>query len=715
MKKLFNLFITLSLAFISLFSFSTANIAFANDDEDTSQVIADRLTYTDGVHQLKANFVEEEDYIVRNGNFEYQILLPAIQKTIEATAYSEFTILLKRAIGNVPFSVVFDDAITAFNPEDKYISIGQTKLLGPEFANVDYDLDQLGKNGARIKTVGKSIFLVGGIDNGILNAVYTFFRLAFNYEQYTKNCLEIDTNVQNLKLIDFDVIEVPDIQYNTATYGPTASYKTPVEADYRALLQEGITRDDVAKEINLSQERLRYYGQTNHYLLNLVFGKYNNQTTGSNHATLVIYSEPNKAAPGNEDIEMKHDLWFSNGHQLCYKAKGVDEEIPNMQRFGANYIISVMKKNPVSKYPGADYYPFGNMDGGGYCECDYCRASMAENNGTYATAYIEFVNGMCEMIEEEQQKSLNDGDDTNDDWVRPNFQFMLYAYDRTKKAPAEYDEELGKYVTLNGLEVSEHIHMSTTAYPFARYDLYDERTTGLLASVQAWGDIVHNFGVWDYANNYLATGVFMDCLNGFSSAKAQHMASLGVEWRTTEVQSGKEVVSCWFNLTYYIIGKQCWNSVYDAEELIDNFFNAYYGPAADTMKALYYSQRVHGMHQQEKYYLRKSNTILGIGYTAWDAIDMPYQLIKVWVSQIDKALLDIEPYKHVNEDLYLTYKERIEIECLQFVWLVLNIHTKSQPYTLKEKNEFINRALPLVEKYKVGILSKEDLLNWAKR
>ncbi len=714
MKKLFNLFISLSLAFISLFSFSATSIVLADDEETGGLTVADRIYFTDGVHQLIANPVETEDYIVKNGSFEYQIVLPAIQTAIETKAYSEFTVLLKRAIGNVPVSLVFDSAITEFKPTDKYISIGQTKLLDPEFANVEYDADQLAKNGVRIKTVGKSIFLIGGVDNGILNAVYTFFNLAFNYEQFTKNCLVIDTNVKNLKLIDFDVVDLPDIEYNTATYGPTQSYTTPVEADYMALKQDGITRDDIAKEISMSKERLKFYGQTNHYLLNLVSGKFGTQTSGSNHATMVVYSEPNKKAPGNENIEIKHDKWYAGGNkQLCFTCHGDKEEIVNMQRFGANYFISLMKKNPVSKYPGAEYYPFNNQDGGGYCECEHCQASMAEFNGTYAGANILFVNDMCDMIKEEMEKSLNDGDDSNDDWVRPNFKIMLSAYDRTKFAPAEYNEELGKYVTLNGLEIHENIYYTTTAYPFGRYELYDERTMNLVASVQAWGDILTNFGIWDYANNYQASGVFMDCLNGFSSEKAQHMAALNVKWRTTEVASGKEVVSSWFNLTYYIIGQQCWNSVYDAEELIDKFFDAYYGPAADTMKALYYNQRTFFMHQQEQYYIKKNNSILGVGYTGWTATDFPYDTIKGWMAQIDQAIRDIEPYKAVDMDIYQTYLDRVDIEYLQFVYLVYNYHKSAQPYTLEERTEFIDRALRVVDRFKASIITKEEMIKWA--
>lgn len=711
MKRLFSLLISLSLAFITLFSFSTANIAFADEEESGAPSVADRIYFTDGVHEINATPVETEDYIVKNGSFEYQVVLPAIQTAKEASAFSEFKILLKRAIGNVPISVISDGDIAEFNPEAKYISIGKTTLL--DKANVEYDDEQLYQNGLLIKTVGKSIFIYGGYGNGTINAVYKFFNLAFNYEQFTKNCLVIDTNVKNLKLIDFDVLDLPDIQFCSGTYGPTASYRTPVDADYKALLTGDMTREDVTNEIYMAAQRLKFQSDVNHNLLNLVYGNWNGHTSGSNHATMIVFSEPNKAKPGNENIEIRKDLWYSDSHQLCYTAHGNPEEVVNMQRFGANYFISKMKDNNTIAYPNAEFYPFGNMDGSGYCECDYCRASMAENNGTYAAANVEFVNGMCDMIVEAMEESLNDGDDSNDAWVRPNFKIMIFAYDRTRVAPAEYDEELGKYVALNGLTVSDHICVWITGYPMARYSNYDPRYNSKMASVQAWGDIAPHLESWNYGENYLRKGVFFDSLNGFSTERAQHMAALGFKWNFTEIQSNYEVVSTWHNLQYYIIGQQTWDSVYDAEELINKFFDAYFGAASETMKELYYNQRIHGMHMQEQYW-RNSNIMLGVGHTMWTAADYPFELIRSWISLIDKALVDIEPYKNIDMNLYETYKDRINVEAMQFYYLVFKIHAGSQPYTLEEKQRYIESALDITTRFKNAYFDEATLRNWAK-
>ncbi len=712
MKRLFNLFMTLSLAFITMFSFTTSSIAYAVDeDPDATQVVADRIYFTDGVHQINYSEVETEDYIVKNGSFEYQILMPTISTEKETIALSEFRILLKRAIGNVPVSIVFDDSITEFNPEMKYISIGKTSLV--ELAGIEYKDEELDMNGLEIKTVGKSIFLMGGYGNGVLNAVYSFFNICFNYEQFTKNCLVIDTNVKNLKLINFNVLDLPDIEICTATYGPTTSFRTPEEADYKALLQGDITLDDIKNEIYMSSERLKHFANVNHNLLNLVYGNWEGQTAGSNHATMIVFSEPNKKAPGNEDIEMKKDLWFSASHQLCYTAHGHPEEVLQMQKFGANYFISKMKDYNTTKYPYANYYPFGNMDGSGYCECDYCHASMAENNGTYAAANVEFVNGMVELIKQAQQESLNDGDDSNDAWVRPDFKILIFAYDRTSVAPAEYDEELGKYVALNGLTVSDNICVWITGYPVARYSIYDSRFKSNLASVQAWGDIAPHLESWNYGENYQRKGVFLDTLNGFSTERAQHMAALGFTWNFTEVQSNYEVVSTWHNLQYYMIGQQSWDSVYDADVLVDKFFNAYFGAAADTMKDLYYNQRTYTMHMQEQYYIRTS-TVLGVGYTMWTAQDYPFELIKSWIDRIDQALKDIEPYKAIDMDLYDTYKDRINVECIQYIYLIHKIHIGSQPYTLEQKLDYVERALDITTRYKNAYFDEATLRNWAK-
>lgn len=715
MKKFFNLLMCLSLSVISVFTFTTTNVANA----ENIPTRADKLYFTEGVHDLTAEFVQTEDYIVKDGNFEYRILMPAVNTEKEGIALTEFKILLKRAIGNVPVTVVYDDAISnTFSEDDQYISIGQTRLL--ENANIEYDAGQLEKNGVRIITEGKSIFLIGGIDNGIINAVYTFFEIAFHYEQYTKNCLEIDTEVKNLKLIDFDVTDLPDIEYNTATYGPTASFRTPQEEDYKALMTGDITREDVANEIWMSAERLGFYGNKKKALLNEVTGRWAApggviQTRGENHTTMLVYSEPNQSVPGNEGLEMKSS-WFANEkfsdrHQLCYTANGHPEEIDDMQEWAANYFVSLLKTNPVSVNPGADYIPFGNMDGSGYCECVHCKADIKNNNGTYAAANVRFVSGICEKLEAKMKDEQGNWKD--EDWVRPNFKILIFAYHETAQAPAEYDEELGKYVAINGLEVNEHLCMWITAYPEAHHSIYDARSNNKIASVQAWGDIATHCESWNYGLIYRAPGIFLDTMNGFSTERAQHMASLGFTINFTEVYSSQQVVTTWINLEYYMIGKQSWDSTYNAEELINNFFNAYYGPAAKTMLNLYYNQRVHQMHYNEQIYNR-TGKFAEVGYTAWKSYDIPFVLIKSWIAQIDKAIIDLEPYKDIDMNLYETYRERVEIESAQYFYMIYKIHRGDAPYTIQERDEYVERLLRIVQKYNVTFITEANIRDWAK-
>ena len=717
MKKIFNLIISYSLAFIAFFSFTTSNVVTAQAAEKPH--IAERLTFTDGVHQLDADPVEGEDYIVKDGDFKYTIVMSANQAKKDGDALAEFKILLKRAIGNVPVSVIFDNEFTSFNPEQQYISIGYTKLL--EFANADTEnphvdsLDKLDKNGLRIKTVGKTIFLVGGIDNGILNAVYTFFRLAFNYEQFTKNCLVIDTNVKNLKLLDFDVLDLPDIEYCSGTYGPNVSFKTPKESDYKALLQGDVTRDDIATEIRLASERLKFYTNANNNLVNLVTGEYRGVSkTSSNHSSMLVMSVSHQNVPGNENINYNPSLWHSDsGQQVCYTAHGKAAALQDMKQYAANYFINKMKINDTNKYPGADFYPFANMDGKLYCDCKACLDSITKYNGAYAGANIEFINDVCDIIVAEQKKSLEDGNPDNDAWVRENFKFLVFAYQNTKEAPAEYDYDLKKYVALNGLELSEHICIMFTDYPEARYSLYDERHTDRVASVQAWGDIAHHLYAWNYGENYQSKGVFLDTLNGFSTERAQHMASMGVTWNFTEIQSSNEVVSTWHNLQYYMIGQMSWDSTYNAEELIDKFFNAYYGYAADTMKALYYNQRLHSAHMTEQYY-KENKKILPVGHNNWTTTDYPYELIKGWINRTEFALTQIEQYKNIDMDLYDTYKDRINVESMQYFWIIYQYHSGVPPYTLDEKQRYIERALDIATRYKNAYFKEGVLREWAK-
>lgn len=710
MKKLFRLLISLIL--VAITSFSVACNAAREPENYVNPRKVEKVTYQ-GTHIMTAEEVETEDYIVKNGNLEYQILMPQSPTEYEIMALNEFRLLIKRALGNVPISIVYEsNDITEFDESAKFISIGMTNLV--ELADVDYDADALSYNGVRIATVGKSIFLIGGTWYGVVNAVYDFFQICFNYEIYTKNCIQIDTGVQNLKLKNFDVTDLPDIEYNLITHGPLASYKTAKAADYRALLNGDMTREDVNSEIGNALIRMRFNPDLNDGIVNLANGVVNGATLNSaNHTALLIASDSNKnkgdSAFGDTYMNtniVKNEKWYADsGNQICYTAHGDEDTFEDMTRWFANYFIYQYKKNPPSKWPGCDYVSLTAEDGGGYCYCEHCQKVIADYDGKYSAINIIFCNAVIEIIEEWMELP------ENEEYKRPKFKLLTYAYGDTKYAPTEYDEDLGKYVTLNDLELNDRICIWNTQYPFAYTDFYDVDQEYKLEDVKAWGDISEHMWSYDYSHYYHSGAFFLDTLNGYSPDRLQFMANQGVTCRFTEIHTGQEVLTTWFNLTTYMIYKQTWNSNYEPSELVENFFNAYFGPAAKTMLRLYYDQKIFTQQVYEQHEIKNKN-IIPIGFDSWSRQHYPFQVLKGWVQQTEQAIVDIESYKTIDMDMYQTYLDRIDIEAIQYFHVIHRLYKTDQPYSMEEKERYKERFLRILENYKITWNNVAAIRSW---
>ena len=160
--------------FIIVFSIAMSSSCAKKQDGDHNPP----ETY-ENTHVFIAPEVTDERYIIKNQEFLYTIVVPENITKREAIAKDEFIALLKRATGIVASAVV-DTDIKTYNPKGKYLSIGQTSLI--EKAGISINRDALKSNGVRIITKHDNIFLMGGVSDGAINAVYDFFNICFDYE-----------------------------------------------------------------------------------------------------------------------------------------------------------------------------------------------------------------------------------------------------------------------------------------------------------------------------------------------------------------------------------------------------------------------------------------------------------------------------------------------------------------------------------------------------
>lgn len=226
-----------------------------NSSSPTENTIIDTENYEssvpDGIEEFGTHIYTapkiEDKWLVQDGTTKYSLVVPA--RTVEAnkTAFNnskrEFLKFFEQATGIVLDVIVDEDLPAKDHAADQhYISLGKTSLLKSLGDKVDYSKAEVENLGGKIITFDNNIYLMGHTDQGVLNMVYTFLTITFNWETYSANTVVIDENVTDLNLFAYDVFDIPDIGYSaTSGYEKAAfpvnhvygyDYPHPTEGGY---------------------------------------------------------------------------------------------------------------------------------------------------------------------------------------------------------------------------------------------------------------------------------------------------------------------------------------------------------------------------------------------------------------------------------------------------------------------------------------------------
>ena len=212
-------------------------------------------------------------YMVRNGKTSYKVVVPEVETQSVSYAKSELSRFFKEATG-VDLKFVTDKGLT-HNDTNRYISLGDTSLYRSLGRNDN--ITALKKDGTKIFTKDKSVYIIGGEESGVLNGVYDFLKINFGFEYFFTDSYTLRTGVTDLKLLDYDVTDIADIDYRQSigymagssdtTDGKMISYRLRLRDSYGDLLLPIHTGDTKATEIKNNHNSLYFlpeakYGAT---------------------------------------------------------------------------------------------------------------------------------------------------------------------------------------------------------------------------------------------------------------------------------------------------------------------------------------------------------------------------------------------------------------------------------------------------------------------
>ncbi|MBR4419338.1 MAG: DUF4838 domain-containing protein [Clostridia bacterium] len=511
----------------------------SNSQTQEESTLTPTVSWNEGTHLFKAE--KTDDFIVKNSETSYKIVISQNAGSVVRTAANELIDLLFESTG-ILFEIIDDQNVT-FSESSKYLVLGTNALS--ESANIVYDYATLKSQGYRIKTVGKSVFMGGSGSYGTLYSVYGFLQHTVNYDYFYTDSWQVDKNLKQIPLYNYDVTEVPDIEYRDATYGyVTASNQ--VSNRYRMM-----TRDTFIIPIG---------GGIGHNALGW-FGKDENLKT--------------------------HKDWFNDPvkpTQPCYTAHGNAEEWQLMVEYAVNNLKQALMLDREK-----EVVLFCCEDNSDTCNCEPCKLKKAQY-GSDSGAMLEVINAIKRGIDE-----WFNGEGSE---YKRELTISFYAYLGYEQAPS------GGIVCEEG--VVPYIALIHADYMVS---LLHEDNKSSYGMVEEWKAISNDIHFYYYDTNYsyyfTPYNTFDSMQDNYKYAAVSGsscMHNLG-QPNQTGISTG------FSTLKVYLQSKLGWNVNSDLNVYTDKFFKGYFDVASESMRKYFDEYRLHAVIQHDLLGYNGYNTI----------------------------------------------------------------------------------------------------------
>ena len=525
-----------------------------------------------GLHDFTAPDFEGEDYLVKNGKTDYVLVFPEASDQYERTAKAEFVLLFKKATG-ISISTK-SDADTL--PEGaKFISIGKTVQYNALEVTED-ELQTLTNDGCRIITKDKNIYIYGGNtgywarNRGVMYAVYTFMEIYFNFDQVHRNCTVLDTGINEVKLKDFNVWDVPDIKGGRQTHGGDTADTHNSLRWYEA--DAGITSQDISNRTIRTRQSDDAKGMSSF----TTFGDYSSASAHMHNTSELV-------SPKSEGTNPK---WFSDaGDQLCYTAHGDPQAYQDLVVYICKKFVMTMKYFNPTDYPTRCYLGIMQEDNTAFCNCQSCVDFNAANNDSVAAGMVKLCNDTITLIRAWQD------DPTHEvyPYRRDNLKVVFFAYNASNVPTATWSEEDQRYYATSP-ECDPNEYVVPWICPRWSYinDIYNPTSDRRRKEVDGWSDIVDETWFWFYSGDWKYDPYFKEAYNIHNNHAYQFMAAMNCTHTFDNISAAGSDPTAFRALLLYLWYKLSWNSNLDAQELTQKYFDSMFGAVSDDMQEILY-------------------------------------------------------------------------------------------------------------------------------
>lgn len=581
-------------------------------------------TTTNSKHQYTAT-KRANEYLVKEGRTNYKIVISEESDTQLTYAKNELNTLFGEATG-VTFDFVYDTKVT-YSDSATYISLGQNAYLTSAGLDKEVSFSTYGRDGARIITQGKSIFIFGATNFGTLYGVYDFLKITLNFECYYEDCYTLDKNVKDLSMYDFNVIDIPDVAYRQkrGLLYPTASQNQMFPYRMRVT-------DDVSD------------------LLLPIYENGPGSAANRNHNSFFFF-------PEKQYKTTDPDFYSVAGNQLCFTARGVPERFEKMTDIAAAKIEESLTFNSVAKAPTYTTAFLGQNDIQDYCSCEACTKVRESHYGSACAPIIIFMNRVGKKVNEWMALPENAP-------YKRNLNYSFFAYLTTIVPPFkqkadgtfEYSQDI---IPDEGVNLMPYVASMNFDYgrPF-----YSDENKEAREILKTWGNFYPGAWSWTYGGFYNDYITFFDIYSfyeDFHSYLKNYKYSLSFE----QVKNDQRGADPGFGgLSNYVLCKKNWDSSLPMDTLINDYITNVYEDAAPAMREMFQKLRLWFAKLIEKHGIGAGGQMQGdISSNAkyYDGIGFINELFDL----CDDAYKAIEIYKK-DEAKYKRLSTYIDIEWL---------------------------------------------------
>ncbi|MCC6423595.1 MAG: DUF4838 domain-containing protein [Phycisphaerales bacterium] len=404
----------------------------------------------------------------------------------------------------------------------RMIVLGAGRALDSLGTNID--LTTLGEEGFAIRTVGHHLVIAGSRQRGTMYGVFAFLEDVLGCRWYTPQVSYIPRR-PTIVLDSLDIRSKPAFEYRDVYFkSDGADARDP---DWAARNRcNGVT-----PELDESHGGHITYGQFVH--------------------TFDLLIPPDQYASTHPEY---FALWNGEriggkrGAQLCLTN-------PDVLRIATREVLRWIEDNPKARIFSVSQNDQG-PGGDGYCQCEDCSA-VAEREGSQAGSILQFVNAIADEVAKKHPGVLID----------------TLAYNYSQSPPMHVRPQPNVRVRLCPSPCQYHPYNQCTM----------PETQKVMGDLRGWAKITNNLYIWHYTGAYSHLPMPFPDIAQLASSLSMYQ-SHGVVGVFIEGNDWPGNGGFMDELKIYMLAKLLWNPSRNADAVIDDFLNGYFGPSGKAVR-----------------------------------------------------------------------------------------------------------------------------------